>query len=142
MAATEREIVLDTSVLVKWYAGGEEPHRREALALLDRFVGGKLEIHCPELVLYEMGNVLGKRAHDPEGAFRSFLDLPLKIHRPGPGMLLRALAIMAHKGGSFYDTIFVALSDDLGIPLVTADRQQARRSGGKTLLLEAFIGRA
>jgi len=141
MGATDHEIVLDTSVLVKWYAGGDEPHRGEALVLLDRFVGGKLEIHCPELVLYEMGNVLGKRAYDPEGAFRSFLDLPLKIHRPGPGMLLRALAIMASKGGSFYDTIFGALSEDLGIPLVTADRQQARHSSGKSILLEAFAGR-
>jgi len=141
MAATDHEIVVDTSVLVKWYAGWEEPRRAEALALLDRFVAGDLEIHCPELVLYEMGNVLGKRAHDPEGAFRSFLDLPLKIHRPGPGMLLRALAIMARKGGSFYDTIYGALSEDLGIPLVTADRQQARRSGGKSILLETFAGR-
>jgi predicted nucleic acid-binding protein len=49
-------LVIDASVLVKWYV--EEVHSDKALALRDRHVNGDLQIAAPALISYETLNAL------------------------------------------------------------------------------------
>ena len=51
--------VVDTSVVFKWSRQqGEEEHITQALTLLDDHLAGRLDLHAPDLLLYELGNVV------------------------------------------------------------------------------------
>jgi len=52
----DMEVVLDASVLVKWFV--EEDASDKALLLRDRYIEGELVILAPELILYEVLNAL------------------------------------------------------------------------------------
>ena len=55
---------------------------------------------------------------------------------PSPAVLRLA----ADSGCSAYDCEFVALAQDLGVPLVTADRQVLKNFGGMAVALERYGG--
>ena len=52
----DMEVVLDASVLVKWFV--EEDASDKALMLRDKYIEGELVILAPELILYEVLNAL------------------------------------------------------------------------------------
>jgi len=139
VAATDTAVIVDASVVIKWYAAeGREPHQREALEILRRFTRGELAVHAPDLIRYEVGNALARAAPDPEAGYRSFLNLPIRFHHPDASMLLRALECRRRRGGSVYDAVYGVLAETLGVPLVTTDAGQARRCGGGAVMLEVF----
>jgi len=141
VAVTSREIVLDSSVVVKWFTPTSEPNSLEALHLLDALISNELIVHCPALTYYEIGNVLGKLSLPLEAGLKAFFNLPLKVHHPDPPDLLSAAETQRRCGGSFYDAVFISLADQLGVPLVTADSGQARRCGKRAQMLDAFVRR-
>ena len=51
-----REIVIDASVVVKWFI--EENDSEKALLLRDSFIGGKVELYVPPLLYFEVLNAL------------------------------------------------------------------------------------
>ncbi|TFG24365.1 MAG: PIN domain-containing protein [Promethearchaeota archaeon] len=51
-----REIVIDASVVVKWFI--EENDSDKALFLRDSFISGKVELYVPPLLYFEVLNVL------------------------------------------------------------------------------------
>jgi predicted nucleic acid-binding protein len=51
-----REIVIDASVVVKWFI--EESDSDKALILRDRFIGGEVELYVPTLLYFEVLNAL------------------------------------------------------------------------------------
>jgi predicted nucleic acid-binding protein len=57
-----REIVLDSSVVVKWFS--EETKSNEALKLLDSYIQGTVELTISEILICEVGgrqaNILTK----------------------------------------------------------------------------------
>ncbi len=52
----------------------------------------------------------------------------------------KVLALAAASGASAYDCEFVALAQDLGVPLVTADRRLAERFPAVAVELQRFAG--
>ena len=52
---------------------------------------------------------------------------------------LRVLSLTASSSCSAYDCEFVALAQDLGVPLVTADRQILDQFAGASISLDAFV---
>lgn len=52
------QYVIDASIVVKWFS--EEPRRERALELSRRAKLGHIMLYAPELLLYEVGNVLWK----------------------------------------------------------------------------------
>ena len=60
-----REIVLDSSVVVKWFS--REAKSAEAVALMDSYVQGSTELAVSEILFCEVGSALRyKPDYDPE----------------------------------------------------------------------------
>lgn len=52
------KIVVDSSLIIKWFKSRNEDLLEEARALLDEIERQPLEVHAPALLLYEVGNIL------------------------------------------------------------------------------------
>lgn len=115
--------VVDSSVAVKWFL--PEEHTEAARELLRE--GNRLI--APDLVRAEVGNVMWKhwrRGEIPAEAvvevLRDLGRLPLGIESSGP-LMEAAWEVARHFGRSFYDSLYVALAEQAGCTLVTADRK-------------------
>ena len=126
------KIVVDTSVLIKWFKTRGEDLLQEAKQLLEEIERQRLEVHVPALLLYEVGNILllktrlGLTALDE--AIERLEELPFVVAPPAPPLLRRAVRLGREFGLTFYDASFLALAVELGCPCVTADRQFFERT--------------
>jgi predicted nucleic acid-binding protein len=80
----------------------------------------------------ELASVLGQRRRKGEmtlkdaiGILNDFAALPLVVV-PAIALVAPALALMERISCSIYDGIYLALAEQLGVPLVTADRKLAQ----------------
>ena len=73
-------LILDTSVVIKWYRQGEGLADR-ALALRDAYLDGQIAIVVPSLLAYELSNVLCFKqdltTEDVKAAIESLYDMGL-----------------------------------------------------------------
>ncbi len=113
--------VVDASVAVKWYV--PEVHADHAATLLNV----ENELHAPDLLLAEFGNILWKKfvrgeLTDSEAVsiVQAMLVVPLEIHASQP-LLQAALETALRSSRTVYDSLYVALAVSLNCPLVTAD---------------------
>lgn len=121
------KIVVDTSVLIKWFKTRGEDLVTEARRLLREVERRPLEVHAPALLLYEVGNILllktrlGRAGLD--AAIERLEGLPFSIAPPATPLLRRAARLGRRFRLTFYDASFVALAAELDCPFVTADRR-------------------
>jgi predicted nucleic acid-binding protein len=126
------KIVVDTSVLIKWFKARGEDLLQEAKQLLEEIERQRLEVHVPALLLYEVGNILllktrlGLAALDE--AIERLEELPIVVAPPATPLLRRAVRLGREFGLTFYDASFLALAVELRCPCVTADRQFFERT--------------
>lgn len=120
-------LLIDTSVLIKWFHSDGEGELSEARALRGAHVSGELDAHMLDLAAYEVGNVLiGSLRWEPEETVGQLDDLNTIL---GPPLLMaadwfRQAAVLAHSHGlSFYDASWAAAASELSMSLVSADRQ-------------------
>jgi predicted nucleic acid-binding protein len=130
-----RRLVVDTSVVAKWFIAEGEPHRDLSLQILREALEERSELHAPTLLVFELGNVIVARARarreaPRRAALEDLFDIPLRWHSPDPALCVRALRVAARRALTFYDASFVALADFLDAPLITADDTLARRVPG------------
>lgn len=124
-------LLIDTSVLIKWFHSEGEGELREARALRSAHVAGELDAHVLDLAMYEVGNVLVRALHwdaaevaDQLDDLRAVVGPPLVV----TAAWLRHAAAFAHAHAlSFYDASWAATASGLGIPLVSADRACSAR---------------
>lgn len=116
-------LVIDASVAVKWYLA--EDYTEEA----ENIVNGNFELHAPDLIFTELGNVLWKkhRAGNIDAAqslliAENFRTQNITTH-PLKGLLVPALKGANSHGQSVYDWTYVALAISLACKFVTADRR-------------------
>lgn len=120
-------LLIDTSVLIKWFHSDGESELRQARALRSAHVAGAIDAHVLDLATYEVGNVLSRAVRWTGADVADQLD---DLHAIlGPPMVmtsawLRTAASLAHKHAlSFYDASWAAAAGELGIPLISADRR-------------------
>lgn len=120
-------LLIDTSVLIKWFHSDGESELPEARALRTAHIGGALDAHILDLAIYEVGNVLIRALRWQPGAVADQLDDLSTILGPPLVMTadwLRHAATLAHAHSlSFYDASWAATAAKLSMPLVSADRQ-------------------
>ncbi len=121
-----KQAVIDASVAAKWVV--EEPH--SACAVLALAYDAR---HAPDHWLAEAANVLWSKviggdltASDAEERMAVLLRAPV-ITAPLAGLLPRAFAIALAHAVTVYDALYVALSERLDIPMITADQRLIRR---------------
>lgn len=115
------ELVLDASVLVKWFRSHGERHVEEALRVRSGFEEGRLLLLAPRLVHLELINLAGRRwswsGERLTALARLLKQLGLQLVEPD----LERVAIWTARGLTAYDAAYVAVAEAAGAPLITAD---------------------
>lgn len=120
-------LLVDTSVLVKWFHSEGESGLAAARSLRHATQVGEIQARVIDLALYEMGNVLlrglGWSASDVADQLH---DLVIICGAP-LAMAAEWLGLAAELGErhrlTFYEAAWAAAAAALGIPLVSADTQ-------------------
>jgi len=139
-------VVVDASVAVKWLLREDDSDLAQRIpAVADRLI-------APELIGFELGNILWKRIRrgdvTPDEARRhiaTFYRMEIEQY-PVRFVHFDALAIAVRADISFYDAAYVALADYAALPLITTDLRLARRTalypaGVEVLTLQDWFSR-
>ncbi len=125
------EIVVDASVVVKWFV--EEEGSEEALKLRDRYIDGEVEIAAPELITFEVLNALlykGLFTEEEMAQIHEALEAYSFSLYPLRGDYARKTLELALRNQiTIYDASYVALALVRGTHLYTADERLVRRLG-------------
>ncbi len=120
-------LLVDTSVLIKWFHQTGESELAEARAIRDAHIRGDLEAHVLDLAIYEVGNVLARALNWTASDVSDQLDDLLAI----VGVPITMAQTWLHDAAelaeihalSFYDASWAATAAALEITLVSADRR-------------------
>ena len=129
-------LVIDASVILKWYLKDEESGK-EAISLLEKHVSGKVELLAPALLNYEVLNALlvaermGRIAPDTtQKAIEGFLELDIDLCDPfGDYPDILSLARAFHR--TVYDASYISLAQKRGIAFITGDKRLYNAVKGK-----------
>jgi predicted nucleic acid-binding protein len=120
-------LLIDTSVVIKWFHSDGEGELPAARALRSSHISGDLDAHVLDLGVYEIGNVLVRALRWNAADVADQLDDLLAIVGPPLVMAaawLRDAASLAERHAlSFYDACWATTASELGVPLVSADRR-------------------
>jgi predicted nucleic acid-binding protein len=120
-------LLVDTSVLVKWFHSDGESELAEARAIRDATKNGGLQARVIDLALYEMGNVLLRGLGWDGSDVAAQLDDLVVICGPPLAMAAEwfrhAATIGSEHRLTFYDATWAAAAEALGVSLVSADTQ-------------------
>jgi predicted nucleic acid-binding protein len=129
-----RPLVLDTSVAAKWYL--PEELREEALELSARTGAGEAELLAPSIVVPELFNALFQQHRrgylsldEVREFFFSFMEAPVYLFEIDP-LTSRATEIALSADVIVYDALFLALAEEAGTVMVTADGRLLRSLEG------------
>lgn len=115
------DVVLDASVLVKWFRSEGETHVEEACALRGQFESGELRVFAPALLWLEIVNVAARRWGWTEPQLKrltgSLSSLGFETIDPD----LSAVASWAARGLTAYDAAYVAVAEEANARLITDD---------------------
>ncbi len=121
-------LVLDASVAVKW-ALTDEDHVQESTNVLDKFTNGEINLVAPVQIRYEVPNAVTVAARrqpprinvaDARLAIEYFLSLGIQTI-DSDDLIRLAFGLSQQYDCALYDGLYLALSQQLGIPLITAD---------------------
>lgn len=122
-----KTVVLDASVVLKWFLLQGEKGIEKARSYQKDHLEEKLEIAVPELIFYEVGNVLitkpGAEKEDVEEALEILHRLSLRVERTSLTLERVGLELCQKYEVSYYDAAYLALAKLLGAVMITADRK-------------------
>lgn len=120
-------LLIDTSVLIKWFHSEGEDELPQSRTLRRAHLSGDIDAHMLDLANYEVGNVLIRALRwDPSEAADQLDDLHTIL---GPALFMtadwlrHAAALAHHHHLTFYDASWAATAEKLNMPLISADRQ-------------------
>lgn len=120
-----REIVLDSSVVVKWFS--KEIKSLEALKLMDSYAQGSVELIVSEILFCEVGNALRyKPDYDAEklkNALLQLFNLRMKVTHLTEELMNRTSEISYKGKVTLYDALPVAIAEQSKTVCITADEE-------------------
>lgn len=120
------ELVLDASVLLKWFHSDGEADVEQATRLRSAFEAGQLKVLVPSLVWLELLNVAARRLGWPleplERLANQLQGFGFTVVEPE----LVRVARWAAAGMTAYDAAYVAVAEQSGAQLITADAKIVR----------------
>ncbi len=129
--------VVDASVLTKWFM--EEEDRDRAVGLRDLHTSGRSILFVSELTFLEILNALryGPKAKEEDGAeaLHVLENLHLQVKPTDFELLRKANAIAWAYKITIYDALYVALAEQVGYPLITADEVMVKKLKGHSIVV-------
>ncbi len=120
-----RDIVLDSSVVVKWFS--TETKSDEALKLLDSYIQGTVELTISEILICEVGNALRyKPDYDTQkwkAALTQLFNLHMNLTHLNENLTIRTGEIAFDGKITFYDALPVAVAESKKAVCITADEE-------------------
>ena len=137
-------VVVDASLAVKWLVDEEDSDK--AHAVLESWVAQDVTRIAPYLMPFEVANALHRRVVRGELSVGNsarmmtrLLGSRLELHQ-SPGLHVRALELASRLShGAVYDAHYLALAEEFGCELWTAD-QRFRRTVGQRVDSVRWIG--
>jgi predicted nucleic acid-binding protein len=132
-------LILDTSVLAKWFK--QEDGTEKALDLREAFFNGEVDIAVPDLVFYELSNVM--RYDDSftvemiNQSIKSLREMDFQIVAPYSEFMDKIVENATELELTVYDSAFYTLAEITEGKLVTADEEIQEKTDG-TVLLEEY----
>ena len=137
--ATHPKYVLDASVAAKWYTRHDETDRHKAIALRAMHQSGRCTLVVLEFSLLEILNAVrfSERAEEEDAtrALGLLERLRLEVVPLDWELLRKATAIAWAFRVSLYDATYVALAEQQGFPLLTADEAMVRKMKGHNIVV-------
>lgn len=122
-----REILLDTSVLLKWFHRDGEDEVEQAEWHLQAHRHGVIHTHVLDLGLYELGNVLVRALNRTAQQCAAVLHAATALCGPAftlsPADLAKASEVACTDDMTFYDAAFAVAAITHQCTLVSADRR-------------------
>ena len=119
-------IVLDASVILKWIFTDEDSGDK-ALRLKNDHAAGHETIAVPDLLFYEIANVLATKTRlskeDGAEAFSLLWDFQLELFDFGKEEFLGAMSLANDYLITLYDAAYIELARRLNCPFITADKK-------------------
>jgi predicted nucleic acid-binding protein len=119
------DIVLDASVVIKWFKDEDEEYVDSALSMQERKWLGNIEIIIPDLLFLEVLNTFlskkGFTGEDITDIKESLEKMNMKIVYPGSKLLGETINIAAKNSLTFYDALYIAVADASEAVLYTED---------------------
>ncbi len=116
--------VIDASIAAKWFLN--EDGTKEALSIRDDHIGEETLIIVPEVLFLEVLNALRYKNADKkllESASKILFEIQLHVERTNEFILCKAINISLEYGLTIYDSIYAAIAQLHGCPLITADEK-------------------
>jgi predicted nucleic acid-binding protein len=123
--------VLDSSVALKWVLA--EPNSGRAIRQRDEYAALIHDLVAPDIFSPEIANALavaerqGRIKTGEAAVFFRGIIRNAPVIRPTPPLLIRAIEISLSTRQAVYDCIYVALAEDEGCEMVSADDQLVRK---------------
>src|SRR3989344_3056388 len=108
-----KNIIIDTSVIVKLLNDQLEQHVKQANKVLLDAQKNKISIFAPELSRYEIGNaILKKKLSMPfaQDTLETAYDLPIQFVKETYKLACKTYEIAAKTNMTYYDASFIALA--------------------------------
>jgi predicted nucleic acid-binding protein len=119
-------VVIDTSVVFKWFVACGESGLGPAWSLLNSHRRGDLMVVAPSIVVTEIANLLsylGIHADDANAFLVDFEQTHVVLFETTYERAQRVLKCAFENRMTVYDASFLTLAQEFECPLVTADRR-------------------
>lgn len=126
-------IVLDSSVIIKWFKKAGEEKTDEADKYFKQCLNNKVTIAVPALLFYEFINIASSNKTIFESDWKESLEklfsLPLEIYPLDVFSAKETYQISKQYDLTAYDATYLALASRLKTVLVTCDKELIKKGG-------------
>ena len=122
--------VMDSSVILKWVLPEQgADHARDFIV---KHIAGDIQIHAPQLLLYEITNVLACKSRltdaDLSADLADLLSLEFELSSFELDDLLSTAELARRHNISVYDAAYVYLAQKLNCDFITADKKLVEKT--------------
>ena len=133
IADERRNFVIDTSVVLKWFSQSGESDLKKATQLRKDFNERKIDLYAPELLIYEIANVLRYKKILNEDiihkAISSIYDMDILLP-VNHVVITHAVTIARQYHITVYDSSYLSFAQSVGCHLITADKKLYQKIKG------------
>lgn len=138
--AYHRGYVVDACIAVQWFM--EEDNSEASVKLLNHYRVGLCRLAVPDWLFFlEVGFALAKKGY-PEEVVAKILETLCRYQMEPVKMtwdlLAKANAIAFGYQTSIYEGTYLAVAEEKGFPVVTADKELLRRFKGHSIVLPVW----